>query len=94
LFRPYNTGRKVVFLPRNARTADLKELNVNYVIIGGGAQDYYPELYEYIKQSGEYHLVKSQDYTSKLSRGAETWQLYLRNENSNSNTPAVSAHSP
>jgi hypothetical protein len=79
MFRPYNTGRKVDFLPRDARPEDLKQLNVNYVIVGGGAEEFYPQLCAYLKQGGDFHVETNHDYTSKLTRGAETWILYHRN---------------
>jgi uncharacterized protein YozE (UPF0346 family) len=48
------------------------------VIVGGGAEEQYPELCSYLEQSGDYELVLSHDYTSKLARGPETWKLFRR----------------
>jgi hypothetical protein len=78
LFRPYSTGRKVCFLPPHASPRELNRLNVNYVVVGGGAEEYYPELCAYLGRTNDYHLVDSRAYTSKLARGAELWKLYQR----------------
>ncbi len=78
LFRPYSLGRDVLLLPRHASQRDLNRRQVNYVIVGGGAEVEYPELCGYLEQSGDYELVLSRDYTSKLVRGAETWKLFRR----------------
>ena len=48
------------------------------MIVGGGADETYPEICDYLEKSGDYILVLSHDYTSKLIRGAETWKLYRR----------------
>jgi len=78
LFRPYSTGRKVCFLPPNASPRELNRLNVNYVVVGGGAEESYPVLCAYLRRTNDYQLVNSQAYTSKLARGAELWKLYYR----------------
>jgi len=78
LFRPYSLGRDVRLLPPHAVQRDLNRLQINYVIVGGGAEESYPELCSYLEQSGDYELVLSHDYTSKLVRGAETWKLFRR----------------
>ena len=92
LFRPYNSGRKVLFLPPHATLDDFIRLNVNYVVVGAGAADYYPELCSYLCMTNDnilddYHLVASHDYTSKLARGPESWQLFRRTPNVNTNAP-------
>ena len=79
LFRPYSSGRKVIFLPRDSRPEELQLLDVNYVLVGGGAHEVYPQLCQYLRTNSNYNLVASQDYTSRIVRGAETWQLYQRN---------------
>jgi hypothetical protein len=89
LFRPYFTGKKVCFLPPHATPADLTKLNVNYVVVGGGAEELYPELCNYLRQTNDYHLVSSRDYTSKLARGPEAWQLFGRSPTLNTNQPPV-----
>jgi hypothetical protein len=78
LFRPYSLRRDVLLLPPHAVQRDLNRWLVNYVIMGGGAAGYYPELCNYLEQSGDYELVISHDYTCKLVRGAETWKLFRR----------------
>jgi hypothetical protein len=78
LFRPYSLGRNVLLLAKNASPRELNRQQVNYVIVGGGAEEQYPELCRYLEQSGDYELALSHDYTSKLSRGAETWKLFRR----------------
>jgi hypothetical protein len=65
-------------LPPHASPRELNRLNVNYVVVGGGAEEYYPELCAYLGQTNDYHLVDSRAYTSKLARGAELWKLYQR----------------
>ena len=77
-FRPYSLGRDVLLLAPHASQRELDRWQVNYVVVGGGAEDKYPELCSYVEQSGDYELVISQDYTSKLVRGAETWKLFRR----------------
>ena len=90
LFRPYSSGRKIIFMPPYARSSDLNKLDVNYVVIGGGASDFYPELCFYLQhQTNAYQLVISHDYTSKLARGPESWQLYQRIPNLNTNLSSV-----
>jgi hypothetical protein len=83
LFRPYDIGRKVLFLNPHALPAALNHLDVNYVIVGGGAQDVYPELCDYLENVTNYSLVISRDYTSKLVRGPEPWKLYRKNSAAN-----------
>ena len=78
LFRPYSLERDILLLPPHAVQRDLNRWQVNYVIVGGGAAEQYPELCSYLEQSGDYELVLSHDYTSKLVRGAETWKLFRR----------------
>jgi hypothetical protein len=78
LFRPYSLGRDILLFPPHAVQRDLNRWQVNYVIVGGGAAEQYPELCSYLEQSGDYELVLSHDYTSKLVRGAETWKLFRR----------------
>jgi hypothetical protein len=78
LFRPYSLGRNVLLLAAHANQGELNRWQVNYVIVGGGAEEQYPELCRYMEQSGDYELVLSHDYTSKLVRGAETWKLFRR----------------
>jgi hypothetical protein len=78
LFRPYSLGRDVLLLAPHAGQRELNRLQVNYVIVGGGAEEKYSELCSYLEQSGDYDLVLSHDYTSKLVRGAETWKLFRR----------------
>jgi hypothetical protein len=78
LFRPYPLSRDVLLLAAHANQTALDRWQVNYVILGGGAEDSYPELCRYVEQSGDYELVASHDYTSKLSRGLETWKLFRR----------------
>jgi hypothetical protein len=46
--------------------------------VGGGGKEQYPELCGYVEQSGDYELVLSHDYTSKLVRGPEPWKLFRR----------------
>ncbi|MEI9959633.1 MAG: hypothetical protein WDM76_00470 [Limisphaerales bacterium] len=86
LFRPYSVRRKVLFLPPHSPPKELSQLAVkgaHYVVVGGGAQLPYPELCEYLEKSGDYKLVISRDYTSKLVRGPETWKLYQLAESTN-----------
>ena len=78
LFRPYSLGRDVLLLASHANQGELNRPQVNYVIAGGGAKEQYPELCRYLEQSGDYELVLSHDYTSKLARGEETWKLFRR----------------
>ncbi len=78
LFRPYSLGRDVLLLPPHAVQRDLNRWQVNYVIVGGGAKELLPGLCSYVEQSGDYELVASHDYTSKLTRGPETWKLFRR----------------
>ena len=78
LFRPYSLGRDVLLFPPHAQQGELNRYEVNYVIVGGGAEEQYPELCRYMEQSGDYELVLSHDYTSKLVRGPETWKLFRR----------------
>ena len=78
LFRPYPLSRDVLLLAPHANQMELDRWQVNYAIVGGGAEESYPELCRYVEQSGDYELVASHDYTSKLSRGVETWKLFRR----------------
>ena len=78
MFQPYASGRRVVFLPGHATPAELNRLAVNYVVVGGGANEVYPELCAFLHQTNGYQLVESREYTSKLARGAEAWQLFER----------------
>jgi hypothetical protein len=78
LFRPYFSGRKLVFLPRHSKPEKLNAVAANYVIVGGAAAEMYPELCDYLEKSGDFTLVLSRDYVSKLARGPETWKLYRR----------------
>jgi hypothetical protein len=78
LFRPYSLRRDVLLLPPHAVQRDLNHWQVNYVIVGGGAEEPYPELCSYVEQSGDYELVINHDYTSKLAIGADTWKLFRR----------------
>ncbi|MGP8055034.1 MAG: hypothetical protein ACLQAH_14590 [Limisphaerales bacterium] len=77
-FRPYSLGRDVLLLAPHANQGELNRRQVNYVIMGGGVEEQYPELCRYVEQSGDYELVLSHDYTSKLTRGVETWKLFRR----------------
>lgn len=82
LFRPYSLHRKVDFLPAEAEPGELKRLNVRYVVVSGAANEDYPKLCDYIEKSGDYELVVSRDYISKVAVGAEPWKLYrLRDRN-------------
>jgi hypothetical protein len=85
LFYPYPNDRKLVLLPTTATIKEMNEAAGNYVIVVGGAPGIYPELCDYLEKSGDYTLVLSHDYTSKLSRGSEIWKLYRKK--SPSNTP-------
>jgi hypothetical protein len=76
LFRPYSRKRAMLFLPPHATPQALSDLKSRYVVIGGGADEAYPELCDYLAKSGNYKLVIKQDYTSKLVRGPEPWLLY------------------
>ena len=78
LFRPYALGRDVLLLPPHAAQRDLNRCQVNYVIVGGGADVDYPELGDYLEKSGDYELVLRHDYTCKLIRGSEPWELFRR----------------
>jgi hypothetical protein len=78
LFRPYSLQRDVLLLPPHARQQELNQWQINYVIVGGGAEGFYPELCRYLAQSGDYEQVARQDYTSTLACGAETWKLFRR----------------
>jgi hypothetical protein len=78
LFRPYPLSRDVLLLAPHASQQALNRLQVNYVIVGGGGKEQYPELCGYVEQSGDYELVLSHDYTSKLVRGPEPWKLFRR----------------
>jgi hypothetical protein len=78
LFRPYSLDRDVLMLVSHANQRELNCLRVNYVIVGGGAEEHYSTLCRYLEQSGDYELVASRDYTSRLARGAETWKLFRR----------------
>jgi hypothetical protein len=77
-FRPYSLERDVLLLAPYASQRELNRWQVNYVIVGGSAEGLYPELCDYLEQSGDYELVLSHDYTSKLARGPETWKLFRR----------------
>ena len=48
------------------------------MIVGGGAEGHTRNFAAYLEQSGDYELVLSHDYTSKLVRGAEPWELFRR----------------
>ena len=76
LFYPWPTRHKLVLLPPQATIRELNRTGARYVIVGGGADDVYPELCSYLEKSGDYSLVLDHDYTSKLTRGPETWKLY------------------
>jgi hypothetical protein len=78
LFRPYSLARDVLLLPPHANQRELNCLQVNYVITGGDAEAFYPELCRYLEQSDVYELVARHDYISKLACGAETWKLFRR----------------
>ena len=69
---------RVVLLNEQATLADLQATHSNYVLVSGGAREFYPELCQYLAASGQYEPVKAQDYVSKLLRGPETWTLYHR----------------
>lgn len=88
LFRPYSQKTRLLFLPPHATPRALNGLGARYIVVGGGADESYPELCTYLAQSGDYELVARRDYTSKLVRGPETWTLY-RSVNL-TNKPAVS----
>jgi hypothetical protein len=75
LLRPY-FQRKFLFLPPHATSEDLNQLNAAYVVIGGGADEFYPELCDYLIKSPKYTLVLQANYTSKIVRGPEPWLLY------------------
>lgn len=77
-FRPYSLRRDVLLLAPHANQRELNRLQVNYVIVGGGAEEQYPELCRDLEQSSDYELVASHGYTSKLARGVETWKLFRR----------------
>ena len=91
MFRPYDSGRKVLFLSNHSAPDSLNQLAVNYVIIGGGAEDDFPELCAYLRQTNDFELIESRDYTSKLKRGAETWQLFRRRPEPESRTDSAAA---
>lgn len=94
LFRPYSVGRRILFLPKFATPTELEQLDVNYVVVGGGAGEFYPQLCAYLTHSGHYRLVSSVAYTSKLVRGAETWQLFQRNEATSPGPAMTEAKAP
>ena len=87
LFRPYSLHRKLLFLPPHAAPPDLNQLDIRYVVIGGGAEVEYPELCEYLKTTNDYELMMQQDYTYKLARGPDTWRLYQRRQITNEIPP-------
>jgi hypothetical protein len=89
LFYPYPNDRKLVLLPAHATARELNEVADNYVIVTGGSAGPYPELCDYLEKSGDYTLVLSHVYTSKLSRGPETWKLYQKKS-----LPKTTAHAP
>jgi len=78
LYRPYSAARKVDLLPPNTKPADLNRLPINYVVVGGGAQDEYAELYQYLHESKDFVLLLRHSYTSRLTRGPEDWELFIR----------------
>lgn len=78
LFRPYSLGRDVLLFAPHTDQRGINHWQVNYVIVGGGAEEYYPELCRYLEQSGDYEQVARHDYTSTMACGAETWKLYRR----------------
>jgi hypothetical protein len=79
LFRPYSLGRDVLLIPLHSTSKKLDELGVNYVIVGGGGAEYYPELCRYLDSEGSaFQAVMTRDYVSRVSRGGEPWTLYRR----------------
>jgi hypothetical protein len=78
LYRPYSAARKVDLLPHDATPMDLNLLPVRYVVVGGGAEEDYPALCQYLRESKDYELVMRHAYTPRLARGSEDWELYLR----------------
>jgi hypothetical protein len=79
LFRPYSLGRDVLLIPLHSTSKKLDELGVNYVIVGGGGADYYPELCRYLdSEGGAFKAIMTRQYVSRVSRGAEPWTLYRR----------------
>jgi hypothetical protein len=78
LFYPLPSKHRIITLLPHATADELNETAVNYVIVGGGAKESYPELCDYLDKSGVYTLVLSHDYTPMLVRGVETWKLYRR----------------
>jgi hypothetical protein len=79
MFRPYWLGRDVLLIPAHSLPKKLDELGVNYVIVGGGGPEFYPELCDYLAGgTGSFQMVMTRNYVSKLARGAEPWTLYRR----------------
>ena len=78
LFWPYNSGPKLSFLPPNAMPEEMEWLKVNFVVVGGGAEEFYPQLIDYLQKSRRFRLLDTRYYTSKIQRGAEPWLLYQR----------------
>jgi len=75
---PQVWGLATLPLLPHANQRELNCLQVNYVITGGDAEAFYPELCRYLEQSGDYELVGRHDYISKLAGSAETWKRFRR----------------
>jgi hypothetical protein len=79
MFRPYSLRRVVRLIPAHSAPKKLDDLGVNYVIVGGGGPDAYPELCGYLAGgTGTFQRVMTRNYISRLVRGAEPWTLYRR----------------
>jgi hypothetical protein len=76
LFQGNLENRHVLFLAPHATPQELIQQRARYIVVGAGANTFYPELCVYLAESGNYELVVSHDYVSRLSSGPQTWMLY------------------
>lgn len=69
---------RAVLLPPKATVQMLQQTGVRHVLVSGMAEHTYAEIYRHLEHSGEYRLVKSDNYICKLARGPQEWRLYER----------------
>jgi hypothetical protein len=78
-FRPYWLGRDVILIKAHSPPSKIDEQGINYIVVGGGALGYYPELCQYLQtQTNVFEPVMTRFYISKFSDGPEKWTLYRR----------------
>jgi hypothetical protein len=61
-----------------ATVAELNQTPARYVLVSGMADLSFPEICAYLEHGGDFELVESAAYTSKLARGPQVWRLYRR----------------